>query len=115
MQGVEAVRPACPSPPELRYRARRAQRGPWPSPRKNWSVRVPDRSEPYSLLFTTPARPAIAGQALPLTEDRRHDGSPSVLSLKKMEQIARLARLLYKEGEHANGAPENTTGPDASR
>ena len=36
----------------------------------------------------------------------------SVLSLKKVELIARLARLLYKEGEHAYGAPESTTGTD---
>jgi hypothetical protein len=35
------------------------------------------------------------------------------MSLKKVEQIARLARLLYKEGEHAYGATEGTTGTDA--
>jgi hypothetical protein len=40
--------------------------------------------------------------------------SASVLSLKKREQIARLARLLYKEGEHAYGATEGTPGTDAS-
>jgi hypothetical protein len=39
----------------------------------------------------------------------------SVPSLKKMEQIAGLARLLYKEGEHAYGATESTAGTDARR
>src|SRR5438034_11228402 len=36
----------------------------------------------------------------------------SVLSLKKAEQMARLARLLYKEGEHAYRATEGTAGVD---
>jgi Protein of unknown function (DUF2721) len=41
--------------------------------------------------------------------------SASVLSLKKVEQVARAARLLYKEGEHAYGATESAVGTDAGR
>jgi hypothetical protein len=34
------------------------------------------------------------------------EGGASVLSLKKVEQVARAPRLLYKEGEHADGTTE---------
>ncbi len=36
----------------------------------------------------------------------------SVLSLKQAEQVAYPARLIYKEGGHANGATEGTAGTD---
>src|SRR5215831_9004173 len=41
--------------------------------------------------------------------------STSVLSLKKAEHMARLARLLYREGEHAHRTPEGSAGVDRGR
>jgi hypothetical protein len=35
--------------------------------------------------------------------------------LKKVEQFARVPRLLYKEGEHADGTTESAFGTDARR
>jgi hypothetical protein len=56
------------------------------------------------LLEAIPPHPVAKKVAVPST---------SVMSLKKVEQIARLARLLYKGGEHAYGATEGTTRTDA--
>src|SRR5262245_4580244 len=54
---------------------------------------------------------AKAGARAPTPSAR----SASVLSLKKAEHMARLARLLYREGEHAHRTPEGSAGVDRGR